>query len=180
MSLPSSRANTWCRLKNDVVASMVRDLSAPSLALASMLTQVTELGSMPTFFAGMIVDAADAGTLEPIEALRRIGVDVHYAHGIHALAAEEEHAGHIGKAELRLTGAALLRRGRRAASGLEIDVEAGLFVVAHLLRVKIRRMIPAGDPIEREGELLRRGLGCGKGHGRDERREGEFRDDLHT
>src|SRR5215467_6096249 len=51
MSLPSSRANTWCRLKNDVVASMVLALSAPSLALASMLTQVTEFGSTPTFLA---------------------------------------------------------------------------------------------------------------------------------
>ena len=51
MSLPSSRANTWCRLKNDVVASMVFAFSALSLELASMLTQVTEFGSMPTFFA---------------------------------------------------------------------------------------------------------------------------------
>ena len=51
MSLPSSRANTWCRLKNDVVTSTVCALSAPSLALASMLTQVTELGSMPAFLA---------------------------------------------------------------------------------------------------------------------------------
>src|SRR5437660_3238248 len=46
MSAPSSRAKTWCRLKKEVVASMVLALSAPSLALASMLTQVTELGSM--------------------------------------------------------------------------------------------------------------------------------------
>ena len=38
-------------MKNDVVASIVCALSAPSLALASMLTQVTELGSMPLFFA---------------------------------------------------------------------------------------------------------------------------------
>src|SRR6266851_1730506 len=51
MSLPSSRANTWWRLKNDVVASMVLALSAPSLALASILTQVTDAGSMPTFLA---------------------------------------------------------------------------------------------------------------------------------
>src|SRR5260370_40070844 len=51
MSLPISRANTWCRLKNDVVASTVFDLSALSLALASMLTQVTEFGSMPTRLA---------------------------------------------------------------------------------------------------------------------------------
>ena len=51
MSSPSSRANTWCRLKNEVVASTVFALSAPSLALASMFTQVTELGSMPIFFA---------------------------------------------------------------------------------------------------------------------------------
>ena len=59
MSPPSSRANTWCRLKNDVVASTVLALSAPSLALASMLTQVTEFGSMPFAFAsaGHIVRA---------------------------------------------------------------------------------------------------------------------------
>src|SRR5205814_8736079 len=40
---------------------------------------------------------------------------------------------------------------------LEIDVEAGLFVPAHFLRIEVRRMIAAGDPVEREGELLRRG-----------------------
>src|SRR5262245_33607903 len=59
MSAPSSRANTWCRLKNEVVASIVFALRAPSLALASMLTQVTEAGSMPTFLAsaGHIVRA---------------------------------------------------------------------------------------------------------------------------
>src|SRR5215475_7455967 len=59
MSLPSSRANTWCRLKNDVVASMVFAFRALSLALASMLTQVTEFGSMPAFLAkaGHIVRA---------------------------------------------------------------------------------------------------------------------------
>src|SRR6516165_6126723 len=51
MSLPSSRANTWCRLKNEVVASMVLALSALSLAFASILTQVTEFGSTPTFLA---------------------------------------------------------------------------------------------------------------------------------
>src|SRR6266852_2966855 len=51
MSLPSSRANTWWRLKKDVVASTVLDLSALSLELASMLTQVTELGSTPTVLA---------------------------------------------------------------------------------------------------------------------------------
>src|ERR1043165_969451 len=51
MAAASSRANTWCRLKNDVVASTVFAFSAPSLALASMLTQVTELGSMPTILA---------------------------------------------------------------------------------------------------------------------------------
>src|SRR6476660_4422499 len=51
MSLPSSRANTWCRLKNDVVASIAFDLRAESLELASMLTQVTEFGSMPARLA---------------------------------------------------------------------------------------------------------------------------------
>src|SRR5439155_25101050 len=75
------------------------------------------------------------------------------------------------------TGADLLRRGRRAAPGLEVDVEAGLFVKAHLLRIEIRRVIAARDPIEREGKLLRAGLGRGE---RDERRECDFRDDLHT
>src|SRR5262245_28561083 len=189
MSPPSSRANTWCRLKNDVVASTVLALSAPSLALASMLTHVTEFGSTPTFFAravargiadllaGEIVDAADAGTLEPIESLRRVSVDVHHAHGVEALAAEEQHARHVGKAELGLTGAYLLRRSRRAAPGLEVDVEAGLFVETHLLGVEIRRVIAAGDPVEREGEPLRRGLRCAE---RNERRERGFRDDVHT
>src|SRR5919197_5035204 len=51
MSLPSSRANTWCRLKNDVVTSIALDLSAPSLEVASMLTQVTDPGSTPNFLA---------------------------------------------------------------------------------------------------------------------------------
>src|SRR4029079_11912444 len=51
MSAPSSRAKTWCKLKNDVVTSIVLAFSAPSLALASMLTQVTELGSTPALLA---------------------------------------------------------------------------------------------------------------------------------
>src|SRR5215510_1248879 len=51
MSAPSSRANTWWRLKNDVVTSIACALSAPSLALASILTQVTELGSSPLALA---------------------------------------------------------------------------------------------------------------------------------
>ena len=120
MSLPSSRANTWCRLKNEVVASTVFALSAPSLALASMLTQVTEFGSMPfalrqrrphraravagriaDLLAGEILEAVDAGALEPVEALRRIGVDVHQADEVEALAAEQQHARHVGQAELR-------------------------------------------------------------------------------
>src|SRR5205809_2823314 len=75
MSLPSSRANTWCRLKNDVVASMVFALSAPSLALASILTHVTEFGSMPTLLAkaGHMVRApSPAGRSEE----RRVGKEV--------------------------------------------------------------------------------------------------------
>src|SRR5262249_43819605 len=36
---------------------------------------------------GEILDVADAGTLEPIESLRRIGIDVHHAHGVDTLAA---------------------------------------------------------------------------------------------
>src|SRR5262249_18006055 len=127
--------------------------------------------------AGEIVDAANAGALEPIESLWRVGVDVHHAHGVEALAAEEEHAGHVGKAELGLTGAHLLPRGSRAAPGLEGDGEPGLFVEAHLLGIEIRRVIAAGDPVEREGELLRRGLRCAE---RNERRERGFRDDVHT
>ena len=63
------------------------------------------------------------------------------------------------------------------ASGLEVDVEAGLFVEAHLLGIEIRRVIAAGDPVEREGDLLRRSLRCAE---RNERRERAFRDDLHT
>src|SRR3954471_17942241 len=51
MSAPGSRGNTWCKLKNEVVASTVFALSAPSLALASMFTHVTEFGSMPFVFA---------------------------------------------------------------------------------------------------------------------------------
>src|SRR5205807_6643786 len=97
--------------------------------------------------------------------------------GAEALAPEEEPPRHIGEAELRLAGADLLRRGCRAAPGLEVDIESGLFVKAHFLRVEIRRMIAARDPIEREGEFLRRGLGSAK-HGK--RRKGKFRDGLHT
>ena len=74
--------------------------------------------------AGEILQAIDAGALEPVEALRRIGVDVHQADEIEALAAEEQHAGHVGQAELRGARGDLLRRSRRAAPGLELDVDA--------------------------------------------------------
>src|SRR5262249_60432497 len=93
--------------------------------------------------AGEIGDAADAGTLEPIESLRRIGIDVHHAHGVDTLAAEEQHARHVREAELRLTGAHLLRRSRPAAPGLEADVEAGLFVETHLPVIQRRAVITA-------------------------------------
>ncbi len=70
-----------------------------------------------------------------------------------ALAAEQQHACHVGQAHLRLPGADLLRRHRRAAAGLEIDVDAGLFIETHLLRIEVRRMIAARDPVER-GDLV--------------------------
>src|SRR5262249_35232520 len=126
---------------------------------------------------GEILDVADAGTLQPIKSLRRIGIDVHHAHEVETLAAEQEHARHVGEAELRLAGADLLCRGRRAAPGLEIDVEPGLFVEAHFLGVEVRRVIAACDPVKREGELLRRRLRSAE---HSERRDGQFRDDLHT
>src|SRR5260370_5964660 len=106
-----------------------------------------------------------------------MGVAFHHAQGREALAGEEEHVRHVGEAELGLTGAHLRRRGCRAAPGLDVDVEAGLFVEAHLLGIEIRRMISAGDAVQREGDLLRGGLRCAK---RNERRERGFRDDLHT
>ena len=138
-----------------------------------MLTQVTEFGSMPTFFAsaghmragavagriadllaGEILDRLDAGALEPVQALRRVGIDVHQADQVQALAAEQQHAGHVGETELRGARRDLLGGGGRAATGLEVDVDAGVFVPAHLLRVEIRRVVAAGDPVERERELL--------------------------
>src|SRR5262249_13204262 len=122
-------------------------------------------------------DGGAAGALARMAPVWRVAVAFHRPQGPEPLAAEEQHARHVGKAELGLTGAYLLRRSRRAAPGLEVDVEPGLFVEAHLLGIEIRRVIAAGDPVEREGELLRRGLRCAE---RNERRERGFRDDVHT
>src|SRR5205809_4557102 len=79
----SRRRHTKCRrdwssdvCSSDlVVASMVFALSAPSLALASILTHVTEFGSMPTLLAkaGHMVRApSPAGRSEE----RRVGKEV--------------------------------------------------------------------------------------------------------
>src|SRR5262249_59763749 len=94
-------------------------------------------------FAGEILEPGDAGALEPIEPLRRVGINVHDADEVETLAAEQQHAGHVGETELRRAGADLLRRCSRAASGLEVDVEAGVFVPAHLLRIELRRVLTA-------------------------------------
>jgi hypothetical protein len=169
MSLPSSRANTWCRLKNEVVASMVLALERAELGVgvdvdpghrgridADLLRQRRPHGAravargIADLLAGEVLHAGDAGALEPIEPLRRIGIDVHHADGVETLAAEQQHARHVGEPELRLPSADLLGRGGGTASGLEIDVDAGLLVGARFQGIEIRRMIAAGDPIERE------------------------------
>src|SRR5262249_56027719 len=71
----------------------------------------------------------------------------------------------------------LVRRRGGGAGGLEVDIEAGLFVPAHLLRVEVRRVIAACDPVERERELLRRG---GRRPERNESRKSDGRSDLHA
>src|ERR1043165_7347529 len=68
-----------------------------------------------------------------------------------------------------------------AEPGLEIDGDAGLFVPAHLLRIEIRRVVAARDPVEREGELLRRGGSGGEDDGGERKRQsrGELHEFLH-
>ena len=64
-----------------------------------------------------------------------------------------------------------------AAAGFEVDVEAGLLVPAHFLGVEIRRVIATRDPVEREGDLLRRGRRRAECN---ERRKRDCRNDLHA
>jgi len=56
--------------------------------------------------------------------------------------------------------------GGGAAPGLEIHIEACVFVPAHFLRIEIRRMIPAGHPVERKCDFLGRRRGRESERGR--------------
>ena len=113
-------------------------------------------GRVADLLAGEVLDAGDARALEPVHALRRIGIHVEHRHGIGALALGDQHAGHVGQAERRRARADALRRQGRALARLEVEVDAFLGVPAELPRVVVRRVVAARHPVEDEVDLGRR------------------------
>ena len=156
-----------------------------------MLTQVTEFGvhavglgerrpdrpravagRVADLLAGEVLDRLDSRALQPVQALRRVGVDVEDADRVGALAAQRQRVRHVGQADRVGAGGDLLHRHRRALAGLEVEVDAGVLVPAHLLGVVVRRVVAARHPVEDEVELglgeRRRGGEAGSGDGGSE------------
>src|SRR5205823_588363 len=101
-----------------------------------------------------VLDALDARALEPVHALRRVGIDVEHGDRVGALALGDEHAAHVRESDRIRAGADLLRRERRAFARLEVEIDAFLLVPTELLCVVVRRMVAAGHPVEDEVDLL--------------------------
>ena len=117
-------------------------------------------GRHADLLAGKVLDAGDAGALEPIHAERGIGVDVHDGDDLASLpsapmSARAMSARPIGEPPVETC----CIDADRAFARLQVDVDAGLVVPAHLLGVVHRRVIAAGDPVQGDLDLLRGGRG---------------------
>ena len=103
--------------------------------------------------AGEVFRRLDAGTLQPVEAVGRIGVDVVDGHRLGPLGDGNEDRRQVGQADFVFADAGALRRQGRALALFDVEVDTGVFVPAHLLGVVIRGVVAAGNPVENEINL---------------------------
>src|SRR6185295_17243616 len=83
--------------------------------------------------ARVVLRPGDAGALEPIEALRRVGIDDHHRFQVRAFTLRDERGREVGDAKLGNAGADFLRRQRGAFAELDREVDPGLAVPTLLL-----------------------------------------------